>query len=122
IRLVRGPSRKSRIHRDDLARILSAMVLHAAPPPLMVACDERPATTLEVASFAAAQLGLDLPEVLSREEASKAMSARARELRMNGKRCRSLYREDLIGPLDYPTYQEGIASALADVVTEPRGC
>lgn len=116
-----GPE-TSRIHRDDLARLFLAMTTAVAPPPLILACDERPATTLEVATFTAERLGWALPEVLSREEAAEVLSARGRELRFNGKRCRSLLRSSLIGALDYPTYREGVAAALEGMASGRRDC
>lgn len=112
--LFEGGSVTSRIHRDDLARILAAMVLSEAPPPLVLACDDLPAKTLEVARFTARLLGMPPPAVLSREQAEAQMSEMAKELRLHGKRCRSLYRADLIGPLRYPSYREGVAASLEE--------
>ena len=103
----------SRIHRADLVRILAAMVAEAAsPPPLVVATDEAPAPTLDVARHTAQLLGLPLPRVLSRDEALSRLTPLARELRTGGKRCRSLRRHDLIGPLRWPTFREGVRAAL----------
>ena len=106
-----GP-RTSRIYRDDLVRILEAMVTASDPPPKLIACDEMPAPTLEVARFAAALVGLEPPSVRSRSDLEARLSATARELVFFGKPCRSIYRQGLIGALDYPTYLEGLPAAL----------
>lgn len=101
----------SRVHRDDLARMLEAMVLDEAPPPSLLACDACPATTLEVARFTAERLGLPVPPV----EADEAeLSSMAKEFRRSAKRCRSKYREALIGPLLYPSYREGVVASLSE--------
>ena len=107
-----GARPTSRIHRDDLARLLVEVVLAEAPPPIVLACDEHPATTLEVARFTAVQLGLPPPPAVSAAEADRRSSPIAREFRAGGKRCRSLYRESLIGPLRFPSYREGVPASL----------
>lgn len=102
----------SRIHRDDLARLLAEMVTHSAPPPRIVACDEAPAETLAVARWTADVLGLPPPRVMPESEAVAQLSPMALEFRRGGKRCRSLHRAALMGALEYPTYKEGIRASL----------
>lgn len=101
----------SRIHVEDLARLLISMTGPEAPE-LVVACDEKPAPTLEVARYLCGLLGRPMPEVLTQEEALAQMSPQARELRTQGRRCRSKWRHVLVGPLRYPTYREGLAADL----------
>lgn len=108
----KGGRPTSRIHRDDLARLLEAMVRADAPPPRVVACDELPAPTENVARFTAALLGLPEPEARVEAQADAQRSPMAREFARSGKRCRSLYREALIGPLLYPSYREGVPASL----------
>jgi len=105
LRLFADAPATSRVHVFDLARILEAMIGPEAPP-MIVACDERPAPTLEVARFLAAKRGLALPEVHARAEVE--LSPMAEELLFSGRRCRSLHRAALIGPLRYPSYVEGL--------------
>jgi len=102
----------SRIHVDDLVSILENMLQEKAPD-LINACDDLPCTTLEVARFTAGLLKVDLPALVTREEAKQKMSEIAWSFRSNGRTCRSIYREQLIGPLLYPTYQEGVPASLA---------
>ncbi|MEM6367949.1 MAG: NAD-dependent epimerase/dehydratase family protein [Myxococcota bacterium] len=99
----------SRIHVEDLASILEAQL---GPKGLdgVIACDEAPAPTLELARHAASMAGWTLPPVLDREEAKAKMSEMARELRLSGRRCRSLHRARLLPTLRYPSYREGLAS------------
>ncbi|MEE2902753.1 MAG: NAD-dependent epimerase/dehydratase family protein [Myxococcota bacterium] len=102
----------SRIHVDDLVSILQGMHEEKAPD-LINACDDLPCTTLEVARFTAGLLKVDLPALVTREEARQKMSEIAWSFRSNGRTCRSIYREQLVGPLLYPTYEEGVTASLA---------
>lgn len=104
----------SRIHREDLARLLVAVALADAPPPRVVATDEAPVPTAEVAAYTARLLGVAPPELLPLDEARQKMSSEAIELRLGGKRCRSLFREGLIGPLRHPSYREGVRASLLE--------
>jgi nucleoside-diphosphate-sugar epimerase len=109
--LFEGGPPTSRIHVDDLVRLLSAMNDPGAPA-LVIGCDERPATTLEVARYTAGLLNLELPTPLSLEEARRTLSPAALEMRLGGRRCRSLVRPNLIGPLRYPSYVEGVPASF----------
>lgn len=111
--LFEGGPDTSRIHVRDLARILAAAVEDHAPP-LILACDERPAPTLEVARYTAALSGLALPEILSLEAARARLSGPALEMRLGGRRCRSVVRAGLIGPLEFPSYVEGVKASLQE--------
>ncbi len=103
----------SRVHVEDLARLLAAMAEPDAPP-LAVACDEAPAPTLDVARFACALMKTPSPTPLSLPEARRVLSPAALEMRLGGRRCRSKVRPRLIGALRYPTYESGVAAALRE--------
>ncbi|MCC7380692.1 MAG: NAD(P)H-binding protein [Deltaproteobacteria bacterium] len=109
--LFEGGPPTSRIHVEDLARILEAMTEPSAPP-LIIACDDEPAETLEVARYTCRLLGLEAPEPVSVEDARRVLSPMALEMRLGGHRCRSLVRPKLIGRLTYPTYREGVRASL----------
>lgn len=111
--LFEGGPPTSRIHVTDLTRILAAM-LRSEAPDLVIACDEAPAPTLEVARFVMELLGEPMPPVLAREEAEATMSPAAREMRLGGRQCRSVERPALIGDLTYPTYRQGMKAALVE--------
>ena len=114
--LFEGGPFTSRIHVDDLAALLEACLFAAEPPRLVVACDDHPAPTLEVARFVAEQRGLPMPPVRSLDEAKRALSPTAAEMRLSGRRCRSLFRADLMGSLRYPSYREGLVASWAEEV------
>jgi nucleoside-diphosphate-sugar epimerase len=113
--LFEGGPATSRIHVDDLVRLLVAQ-LGPKGLPLVVGCDDEPAPTLEVARFACSLAGRPPPATLTIEEAVRSMSPLARELRLAGRRCRSRFRSSIMGPLGYPTYREGVRA-----VWEARG-
>ena len=81
-------------------------------PPLAIGCDEEPAETIEVARYTCALLKKKLPDPVSIEDAKRVLSPAALEMRLGGRRCRSLVREKLIGALEYPTYREGVRASL----------
>jgi nucleoside-diphosphate-sugar epimerase len=109
--LFNGAPATSRIHVEDLARMLEALTAPDAPR-LTIACDELPAETLEVARYTCELLKRTPPEPVALEDAKRVMSPVALEMRLGGHRCRSLYREMLIGRLSYPTYREGVRASL----------
>lgn len=109
--LFKGQPPTSRIHVEDLSRIIEALMEDGAPP-LVVACDELPATTVDVARYTAELLGRSPPEPVSLEDARRVLSPQALEMRLGGHRCRSVVREGLIGGLVHPTYREGVRASL----------
>ncbi|MBK8012955.1 MAG: NAD-dependent epimerase/dehydratase family protein [Deltaproteobacteria bacterium] len=109
--LFEGGPPTSRIHVDDLTRVLEAM-LRPGAPPLVVACDEAPVPTLEVARYTCTLLGRPAPQAVPRADAERVLSSRALEMRLQGRRCRSLVRPGLIGALAFPTYREGVRASL----------
>lgn len=111
--LFEGGPATSRIHVEDLVRLIEAMLEDDAPP-LAVACDEAPTPTLEVARYVCSLLGREPPAPISIEDAKRVLSPTAIEMRLGGRRCRSLVRERLIGALKYPTYREGMRASLED--------
>lgn len=112
LQLFHGGPPTSRVHVDDLARLLEAL-LRPDAPRLVIACDEAPAPTLEVARFTANLTGQPLPRILSLDEARRRLSPASIEMRLGGRRCRSLERARLIGPLLHPTFREGVRASLA---------
>lgn len=108
MKLLEGGPATSRIHVEDLARLLVAMCDPEAPP-MAVACDEAPTPTLEVARYACEVSGRPMPAFMTYEAAKAELSAPALEMRMAGRRCRSLVRAQLVGELTFPTYKEGLA-------------
>lgn len=94
----------SRIYVDDLAaHILSA--LDSSLTGAWPVADEHPCTQREMAEFCAGLLGLPLPPSAGAHEVSETLRANRR---VDG----SAVREALGLRLSYPTYREGVRSAL----------
>ena len=106
-----GAPKTSRIHVDDLARLLEAMTDPGAPD-LVLACDDEPTPTLDVARYTCRLLGRTAPEPINVEDAKRIMSPTALEFRLGGHQCRSTERPKLLSALLYPTYREGVRASL----------
>lgn len=111
--LFRGASYTSRIHVEDLVRLIEGAI-GVEWPRMMIACDDHPAPTTEVAQYTCSLLGRTAPEPIEIEDAKRVLSPLALEMRTGGHRCRSLFRERLIGKLLYPSYREGVRASLLD--------
>lgn len=110
-KLVDGGSRYSnRIHVEDLARLVVALLEADAPPPLVAAGDDEPALLADVAGYYASLLKTGPVESISLEEAKKlGMHTLTGNQRIRNK----LMKEVLGAPLAYPTYREGALSEIA---------
>ena len=111
--VIEGAPTVSRIHRDDLARLLWRMHQDDAPPVLL-ACDDMPTPTSRVMDEAARLLSLDPAPRISVEEAKKQMTELQFSMRMGGRNCKSVVRPLLGVALNYPTYREGIRASLRE--------
>ena len=94
----------SRIHVDDLAAIIARAVQQSVAGTYPVA-DECPATSLEVARYCSALLGLPLPEAVPDECLSETRKA---DRRVDG----SAIRHRVGIGLRYPSYREGIPACI----------
>jgi len=102
----------SRIHVEDIARVLAASLERPAPGAIYNVCDDLPAPSPEVTDFAASLLGIDPPPAFPFEEAEMSTMARsfyADNKRVNNRRIR----EDLGVDLAYPDYRAGLAALHA---------
>ena len=100
----------NRIHRDDIAAGLAALLRAEAPPPLVTFADDEPAPPQDVIAYAARLLGVEPPPLVPFEAAE--LSPMARSFYAENKRLRNDRLRALTGPLRYPSYREGL-SALA---------
>jgi nucleoside-diphosphate-sugar epimerase len=101
----------SRIHAEDLGRIVAAAAKHEAAGPFNL-CDEEPAPPQDVVAFAAEIAGLPCPPLVPFEAAE--LSPMARSFYAESKRTRSIR----VGPelgvgLRYPDYRTGLRAILA---------
>ena len=101
----------SRIHVDDIARVLHAALLRPHPGVYNV-CDDDPASPEDILGLAAEMLGLPPPPIVPYEQAD--MTPMALSFYAENKRVRNDRNKTVLGvTLDYPTYREGLAAILA---------
>ncbi|MBC6443591.1 MAG: SDR family oxidoreductase [Rhodobacteraceae bacterium] len=104
----------SRIHRDDIARVLAASIARPNPGRAYNLCDNMPAPPEDVIGYAAKLLGLPLPPAEPFETAE--MLPMARSFYSENKRIKNDRIKDELGvSLKYPDYRAGLESLLAAV-------
>jgi nucleoside-diphosphate-sugar epimerase len=116
-RLIKPGHKFGRIHRDDIARAVTAAMLQDRPAGRRVLnlADDEPCESATVVTEAAALLGVTAPTEIAYQDALPAMSPMARSfwaedrLVSNAKTKASLGIEWL-----YPTYREGLRAILAE--------
>ena len=102
----------SRIHVDDLARMLLASIGKPRPGAIYNVCDDEPAAPAMVTAHAAALLGIEPPPLVPFETAG--LSPMAKSFWDDNKRVsNALIKAELGVALRYPTYREGLAAILA---------
>lgn len=101
----------SRIHVDDIARVLAASITHPSPGAIFNLCDDDPAPPEDVIAYAAELLGLPPPPAVSFEDAD--LSPMARSFYAESKRVRNdRMKQDLGIELLYPDYRAGLKALL----------
>ncbi|WP_265501516.1 SDR family oxidoreductase [Paracoccus beibuensis] len=101
----------SRIHVEDIAKVLLASITAPAPGGIYNLCDDDPAPPQEVIEHAARLLGLPVPPAIPFEQAQ--MSPMARSFYADSKRVRNdRIKRDLGVSLRYPDYRSGLAALL----------
>jgi nucleoside-diphosphate-sugar epimerase len=102
----------SRIHIDDLARVLLASMTKPRPGAIYNVCDDEPAPPGDVVAYAARLLGLPAPPLVPFEAAE--LSDMARSFYADSKRVANRLIKDELGVrLRYPDYRAGLAHILA---------
>ncbi|MFN0042533.1 MAG: SDR family oxidoreductase [Alphaproteobacteria bacterium] len=102
----------SRIHVEDIARILRASIARPAPGTIYNICDDAPAPADEVLAHAAALLGQEPPPLVPIERA--ALSEMAASFYRDNRRVRNARVKNELGiALLYPDYRRGLAAILA---------
>lgn len=103
----------SRIHVEDLVRVLEASIDRPHPGRIYNVCDDEPAPPQDVVTYAAALLGIPPPPEQPFETAQ--LSAMARSFYADNRRVRNdRIRTELGVELRYPTYREGLRALLAE--------
>lgn len=90
--------RTNRIHESDLVRTLDLLLRLPEPPSLVHAVDERPVPLGDVVAFLARRLGVPVPPDDGGDASGHVY---------DGALLRSL-----LGPLEFPTFEEGYAAML----------
>ena len=99
----------SRIHVDDIAKILFAALHSDIGTRNFSVCDDEPAPPADIVAYAAALLGVDPPPSQNFEDAD--LSEMARSFYMENKRIRNdRIKTELGVTLSYPTYREGLTA------------
>ena len=99
----------SRIHVEDIARILKASMFKPTPGEIFNVADDLPAESRELIEYACYLLKEPFPSLVPFEEAD--LSPMAREFYQDNKRVLNRKAKDLFGlNLKYPTYKEGLLS------------
>jgi nucleoside-diphosphate-sugar epimerase len=102
----------SRIHVEDLARVLIASIARPRPGAVYNVCDDEPAAPEAVVAHAATLLGLPAPPLVPFEAAG--LSPMARSFYDDNKRVsNALIKSELGVRLRYPNYRAGLAAILA---------
>ena len=112
-RIVKQGQVFSRIHVDDIAQVLEASIDRPRPGAIYNVCDDEPAPPHEVVAYAATLLNREPPPLERFEDAAPSMSEMAQSFYAESKRVRNnLIKQELGVKLLYPTYREGLKSAL----------
>ena len=102
----------SRIHVDDIARVLEASIRRPRPGAVYNVCDDLPAPQEEVVAHAARLLGITPPPLLPLDAAG--LSPMAASFYADNKRvANARIKEELGVSLAYPDYRAGLAAILA---------
>ena len=104
----------SRIHVEDIARVLEASIAHPHPGRAYNVCDDEACPPQDVIAYAAELLGRPVPPDIPFAEADLSPMARsfyADSKRVSNERIRS----ELGVTLAYPTYREGLTALAKDL-------
>jgi nucleoside-diphosphate-sugar epimerase len=117
-RIIKDNQVFSRIHVDDIARILLASIVRPEPGAVYNLCDDEAAPPQDVLTYAAELLGVNPPPEVPFEEAE--LSPMARSFYAESKRVdNSRIKRDLGIELLYPDYRSGLRDLLHSVGFEP---
>jgi nucleoside-diphosphate-sugar epimerase len=104
----------SRIHVDDIVRVLRASMDRPDPGAVYNVCDDDPANPADVVAYAAGLLGVDPPPLIPFDQAD--LSPMGRSFYADNKRVRNdRIKADLGVSLLYPSYREGLTALLETI-------
>ena len=112
-RIIKPDQLFSRIHVDDLARVLAASIAQPNPGAIYNVCDDLAAPPEDVIGYAAELLGLPVPASEAFDEAE--MTPMARSFYAESKKvCNRRIKQELGVTLLYPDYLTGLRALLQD--------
>mgnify|MGYP000150317003 FL=1 len=101
----------SRIHVEDIVRVLMASIANPDPGGVYNVCDDLPAPSHEVIEYACELLGLPMPPLIGFNEVD--MSPMAQSFYKDNKRvCNERIKDELGFVLKYPDFREGLKACL----------
>ena len=113
-RIIKAGQIFSRIHVDDIARVLLASIARPNPGAAYNVCDDEPCPPQDVVAYAAQLLGLPPPPEVPFDEAE--LSPMASSFYADSKRVSNARIKHELGiKMRYPSYREGLASLLRDL-------
>lgn len=105
----------SRIHVDDIANCLAASLSNAVPGGIYNVCDDEPAPSHDVVTYACELLKVTPPPLVPFEKAE--LSEMARSFYASNRRVSNKKMKEKLGViLRYPTYREGLKAIANQVV------
>ncbi|MGB1026611.1 MAG: SDR family NAD(P)-dependent oxidoreductase, partial [Rhodospirillaceae bacterium] len=118
-RLIKPGQVFSRIHVDDIARVVFASMRARDPGAIYNVCDDEPVPPQDVVTHACALLGIEPPPEQPFD--ADLLTPMAASFYADNRRVRNdRLIEDLKVELRYPTYREGLAAILKELPETPQ--
>lgn len=104
----------SRIHVEDIAQVLEASIAQPQRQAIYNVCDDLPAPSADVVTYACELLGVAPPPLMQFAQIKDSLSPMAREFwSANRKVANALIKSELGVRLLYPDYRSGLRAILA---------
>ncbi len=112
-RVIKPGHVSSRIHVEDLARILEISMTRPNPGSIYNVCDDEPAPPHVVTTYAALLLNVQPPKIINFSEAQLILTPTALTFYSDTRRVRNNHIKHELGvTLRYPSYREGLIQCL----------
>jgi len=107
----------SRVHVEDIARVLIASMTNREPGEIYNVCDDEPASQSDVVEYSCKILGIKPPALISFEEAKQNMSPMTLSFWKDNRRVDNTKIKNNLGlSLLYPTYRAGLMAILENEI------
>src|SRR6185369_10610103 len=116
-RIVKPGQVFSRIHVEDIARVLEASIARPDPGAVYNVCDDDAAPPQDVVAFAASLLAIAPPPEIAFADAAATMSPMALSFFADNKRVSNRRIKEQLGVrLAYPDYRAGLRAILKEEI------